>query len=89
MKYKISTQPDHQVEISISEASEPSEVLASLQECSEGRCSCRTDEYKKLKNLEVQEDSDSGKISIKLTPSEGNTFNITEIQKCLNSIEYL
>src|ERR1035438_2269270 len=53
MRYNIA-QDGEAVEIHLQDAGERGpQVLASLQECQEGRCSCPTDQYDRLASIEV------------------------------------
>lgn len=61
--------------------SKKEELLEAFQECQEGRCSCPTDEYKKLESLDI--DHDDQNISLHLKPKQGQKINVAEIDKCL------
>jgi len=56
-------------------------LLEAFQECQEGRCSCPTDEYKKLESLDIEHDNQD--IHLHLKPRQGQKINKTEIDKCL------
>ena len=72
--------------IEVSEISEKQDqLLAEFQACQEGRCSCPTDEYKKLDSLEIA--AGTGKIDLRLKAKTGQVFDSSEIQKCLNHAE--
>ena len=58
-------------------------VLEAFKACSEGNCSCPTNEYKNMKNLDIQISDEV--IKLELTAKEGTTLNKDEIEKCLNS----
>ncbi len=60
-------------------------LLTEFQACKEGRCSCPTDEYKKLDSLEI--DHLAGKIRLRLNPKSGQAFDKAEIEKCLDHTE--
>lgn len=57
-------------------------MLDSINECKEGRCGCKTDEYKKIDKMEISENKET--ISITLTPKAGEDINTSEIEKCIN-----
>lgn len=61
------------------------QLLEAFQECQEGRCSCPTDEYKKLESLEVE--VGDGKIDLRLTAKSGQALDEAEIERCLNYTE--
>lgn len=74
-KYQISHHPDG-LQIEIREAARPEDqILASLQECKEGRCSCPTPEYEKLASMDVATTTDT--VQIKLTAKAGVMPNDT------------
>lgn len=60
-------------------------LLEAFQECQEGRCSCPTDEYKKLERLEVI--ADGSTVSLRLTAKDGESFDPREIEACLEYTE--
>ncbi len=57
------------------------ELLEAFQECSEGRCTCPTQEYQKVEAMEVVDDGDTIQLSIK--SKEGEEIDTSEIEKCL------
>ncbi len=57
------------------------QLLEAFQECSEGRCTCPTNEYRKLETLEVIDAGDAIQLSLKAKPDE--QIDTTEIEKCL------
>ncbi len=57
------------------------ELLEAFQECSEGHCTCPTEEYKKVAALQVVEGEDKIQLSIKAKPDE--QIDTSEIEKCL------
>lgn len=68
--------------IEISEVSEQQErLLTEFQACREGRCSCPTDEYKKLDSLEIA--AQAGKITLRLKAKTEQVLDSSEIEKCL------
>ncbi len=58
------------------------ELLEAFQECSEGRCTCPTEEYQKVAALEVTEGDDEIQLSIKAIEDE--QIDTAEIEKCLD-----
>ena len=56
-------------------------LLEAFQECSEGRCTCPTQEYQKVQSLEVVDLEDSIRLSITAKPDE--QIDAVEIEKCL------
>jgi len=61
------------------------DLLKAFQECQSGDCSCPTNEYEKLKTLEVEQTDDV--ISLSLKPKEGLDLEKSEIEKCLSHTE--
>ncbi len=57
------------------------ELLEAFQECSEGHCTCPTQEYEKMETLEITDTEDSIQLSIKA--KEGDEIDAKEIEKCL------
>ena len=85
MKYDIKENGDG-LEIEVSDVTDKKEqLLQSFQQCSEGKCSCRTDEYKKLESLEIEQSVDG--VKLKLKSKNGEKFDISEINKCLIQTE--
>lgn len=56
-------------------------LVEAFQECSEGHCTCPTEEYKKVEKLEITESDDAIKLSI--TSKEDQHIEVSEIEKCL------
>ncbi len=81
-EYRIEKVEDGlQIEIEGTEGRQE-ELLEAFQECQEGRCSCPTEEYRKLESLDVAADEDS--ISLHLHSKAGEELEVGEIQKCLD-----
>ena len=81
MKYKVESNKDEvNIEISETEGKEK-KLLEAFQECQEGRCSCPTQEYSKLKSLEIENNKDT--IHLKLKSKSDEQFDEKEISKCL------
>lgn len=57
-------------------------LLDAFKECQEGRCSCPTQEYRKLQSLDVDAGEDS--ITLSLHAKDGEEIDASEIQKCLD-----
>lgn len=57
-------------------------LLEAFHECQEGRCSCPTEEYKKLESLDIERDDHN--IRLHLKTKQGQKINKTEIEKCLD-----
>jgi len=81
MKYTIN-EHDKGVDISVEDVKNKKEkLLGAFQECQEGRCSCPTEEYKKMESLEVEHDNQS--IQLRLKSKHGVKIDKSEIEKCL------
>lgn len=82
MKHKISTTPDG-IEIRISTIQEKhSELLQSFELCQKGQCDCPTDQYHKLRELNIQ--PFENEIVLDLKAKEGEKFDGSEIEKCVD-----
>ncbi|HEX8990046.1 MAG TPA: hypothetical protein VF784_00070 [Anaerolineales bacterium] len=57
------------------------QLLEAFQECSEGRCTCPTQEYQKVEALDILDSSDAIQLSIKA--KAGQQIDTAEIEKCL------
>jgi hypothetical protein len=57
------------------------ELLEAFQECSEGRCTCPTQEYQKVEALEVVDADNAIQLSITAKPDQ--QIDTAEIEKCL------
>jgi hypothetical protein len=81
-KYTISaTGPKVSIELT-EVAGRQAELLEAFGECQEGRCSCPTDEYRKVATMEVRPTGD--RIAIKLQAKPGTSLDATEIAACLD-----
>ena len=56
-------------------------LLEAFKECQEGRCTCPTQEYRKLESLDVTAAEDA--INLRLHAKEGTEIEAREIEKCL------
>ena len=81
MKSKI-TKNKNGIEIKITDVNEGKEkLIEAFQECSEGRCSCPTQEYEKVETLNILGTDNTIQLSIK--SKENSVINTKEIEKCL------
>ncbi len=58
------------------------ELLEAFQECSEGRCTCPTEEYRKVDAIQVTDGEDEIQLSIKA--KDDQQIDTAEIEKCLD-----
>ena len=58
------------------------ELLEAFSECQEGRCTCPTEEYRKVASMDVQADQD--RIAIRLASKPGQRLDSSEIGACLD-----
>jgi len=87
MKTKITDKKDG-VEIQVGEIGEGSdELLAAFKECQEGKCSCPSQEYEKVKSLSVEQSKEGITLSVKA--KAGQQIDIAEIEKCLEHTKNL
>ena len=63
-------------------AGRQAELLEAFGECQEGRCSCPTDEYRKVATIDVQPTGD--RIAIRLEAKPGMSLDASEIAACLD-----
>lgn len=85
MKHEITRNAEGlDIKISGTEGNEQS-LLEAFRECQEGRCSCPTQEYRKLEALNI-EATDSG-ISLQLKAKPGTQIEQAEIERCLEYTE--
>lgn len=81
MKHKINeTESGLDISINVTE-DKKKKILEAFQDCQEGRCSCQTEEYKKLASLDVKHND--GNIELHLKSKDGTKLDKTEIDKCL------
>ena len=81
MKSKI-TKNKTGIEINITDLNgEKEKLLEAFQECSEGRCTCPTQEYEKVETLNITGTDKLIQLSIK--SKENTIINTNEIKKCL------
>ena len=57
------------------------ELLEAFNECSEGRCTCPTQEYTKIETLNIVDSED--KIKLSIISREDEVIDTQEIEKCL------
>ena len=58
------------------------ELLEAFRECQEGRCTCPTEEYRKVASMDV--DADQERIAIRLASKPGQRLDSSEIDACLD-----
>jgi len=81
MKYSIDEKEDG-LAISVDDVKDKKEkLLQAFQECQQGRCSCPTEEYKKLDSIEIEHNDET--IELRLKSKRGTKINKAEINKCL------
>ena len=82
MKAKIATKQNG-IQIDVEDVKDKKEVLLeAFHECSEGRCTCPTEEYKKLESLDIRDGDDTIQLVLKVRP--GEQIETKEIEKCLD-----
>ena len=57
-------------------------LMDAFAECQAGRCTCPTEEYRKLASLEVGAADD--RVTLALEAKPGETFDTAEIARCLD-----
>jgi hypothetical protein len=82
MKYRID-EHGNGIDISVGDVGgDGRKLLEAFRECQEGRCSCPTEEYKKLDSLEVEQNAEG--IQLHLKSRQGEAINTSEIERCLD-----
>jgi len=82
MRYEITDRGDD-VEIRVRETGGHAlRVLASMQDCQDGRCGCPTDRGDRLAGMDVQASDDE--ISVRLRPRDGEQLDVGELQACMD-----
>ena len=81
MKYSIE-ENENNLDISVDDVKDKKEkLLQAFQECQQGRCSCPTEEYKKLESLDIKQ-SEQG-MQLHLKAKDGTILDKAEINRCL------
>ena len=81
METRISTNKNG-IDIHITELEgKKDELLEAFNECSEGRCACPTQEYKKIETLNIVGSEDN--IQLSIISRENEVIDTNEIEKCL------
>ena len=82
MRYEMSEQ-DEDIQIEVHQTGEHTpQLLASLQDCQEGRCTCPTDQYERLEDMTLKTGADE--LTIRLRPHAGQRFDSGRLQACLD-----
>ena len=82
MKIKIDENKNG-IDISVDDVkNDRQKLLEAFRECQEGRCSCPTEEYKKLASLEVEQSAEG--IQLRLKSRDGESIDKSEIERCLD-----
>jgi hypothetical protein len=81
MEAKIKT-TETGIEINVTDLEgKKDQLLEAFQECSEGRCTCPTQEYQKVEALDILESDDAIQLAIKARADQ--QIDTAEIEKCL------
>lgn len=84
MKTSIKEKNDHII-VNIDKVEDKKdEILKNLNDCKEGKCSCPTNEYDKLNNLDIIINNEMNEIILDLEPKKGQRLAVSEIEKCLD-----
>jgi len=82
MKYTVE-QDREVVEIQVEGVGDKAPALmTSFQECQSGDCSCPTDQYERLADLEVSRSGDT--LRLRLTAFDGQRFDVGDLETCLD-----
>jgi len=74
---------DNGIEIDVTDLEgRKTELLEAFQECSEGRCTCPTEEYQKVAGLHIEGGDDH--IQLSIIAKDNETIDTAEIEKCLD-----
>lgn len=81
-KYKMNANKKG-IDIHIEEVEgQEAELLEAFETCQQGKCSCPTEEYKKLESMAVE--GKEGSIQIQLTAKADQELDANEIERCLD-----
>jgi hypothetical protein len=81
-RYRID-EDEGAVSIQLTELSgRQAELLEAFRECQEGRCTCPTEEYRKVASMDIHADED--RIAIRLSSKPGQRLDSSEIDACLD-----
>ena len=81
MEAKI-TPTDNGIKINVTDLNGKKEqLLEAFQECSEGRCTCPTQEYQRVESLDVI--SSDNVIQLSIQAKVDQEIDIAELEKCL------
>jgi hypothetical protein len=82
MRYEIA-EHGSDVEIHVCQTGEHApELLASLDDCQQGRCGCPSDQYDRLEDVTVHATPDE--LTIQLHPRAGERLDAGQLQTCLD-----
>jgi hypothetical protein len=82
-RYRIEQPADSTIAIEVSDVGgQQDRLLAAFASCQAGRCSCPTDEYRKLESMSIEQGEDD--ITLRLEPKEGESFDLAQITACLD-----
>jgi hypothetical protein len=85
MPYEI-TEHEHDIHIRVEADDRAPQLLAAMQECQEGRCTCPTDQYDRLDGMTIEPGADV--ITVTLHPRDGQHLDVEPLSRCLDySIE--
>ena len=82
MKYEVSTSQNGLIINFEVPDKRKEKLLEEFSNCQKGKCSCPTEEYRKLEFLCVE--SSENNIFLILKPKVDQSFDINEINKCLS-----
>ena len=84
-RYRLLEDADRGVSIEVTQvAGKEEELLGAFGACQAGRCSCPTDEYRKLAAMSIDPAEDG--IRLRLTPRPGERFDLTQVGACLDQV---
>ncbi len=82
MEAKIKT-TEKGIEVDVNDVKgKKDQLLEAFQECSEGHCTCPTEEYKKVEAMEITGGEDN--IQLIITAKDEQKIDAAEIEKCLD-----
>jgi hypothetical protein len=81
MKFRILSKPEG-VDIAFDQVQgRQQRLLAELQACQEGRCTCPTQEYDKLESMQVTQQPDGVRVELKTKP--GEHLKTSDLEACV------
>lgn len=80
-----STQTGSSLVVNLENVTDKSAVLETIQGCADGNCACSTDEYQKVKTMQILPGADSIQLNIEV--KAGEVIDSNCISECLAPLQ--